>query len=193
MEYTGVIADSQKSLLMLDMWTVTAVGIVAGWLDQQYCTLPSLYRHATVAFLGGGAAGAAILMFEDSAVVLWICIGLYGLSCGPTIGYCYELNNRVNVPSETGMSVVTFGLSFGSIAVPYATSLVLDYTDSATLFVVIIVLSKLVPYPLMLNARRLAESKKRRRKGVVRGGLYSSAAPHSDATEETRLLNRDGV
>lgn len=195
MEYTGVIAESQESLLMVDLWVPVAIGIVGGLFDQRNCTLPTLYRHATVAMLTGGAAGAAMLVFKNSTVMLWLCIGVFGLASGPTVGYSYELNNRVCVSSETGMSIVTLGLSFGSTAIPYATSLVLDNTDSAEMFIVIIVSSMLVPYLLMSHARRLAESRKHRRKeGVVdqEGVLPSSSAPITEITEETRLLrNRD--
>lgn len=197
MEYTGVIAESQQSLLLVDMMVSLAVGIVAGLVDQLNCTLPSLYRHATVVFLTGGAAVAALLVFNDSAVVLWICIGIFGFACGPPVGYSYEIHNRVCAPSEAGMSIATFGLSFGSTVVPYATSLALNYTGSAATFVVIIVLSRLVPYLLMLNARRIVESRNRRkRKGVADGGgrLSSSSASISELTEETSLLrNRDNV
>ncbi|CAN0441844.1 unnamed protein product, partial [Pylaiella littoralis] len=166
-EYTDIIPESQEPLLMVDFWVSSAVGIVAGLFDQRTCTLPSLYRHSTVAFLTAGAVGSAILVFRDSVVVLWVFIGLFGLACGPMMGYTFELNNRISVPSATGMSIVTFGLSFGSVAVPYATSFVLDYTGSAAVFIVINVLSRLVPYPLMLNAKRITESRTRRgREGV---------------------------
>lgn len=176
---------------MVDFWVSSGVGIVAGLFDQRNCSLPSLYRHSTVAFLTAGVVGSVILVFSDSVVVLWVFIGLFGLACGPMMGYAFELNNRISVPSATGMSIVTFGLSFGSVAVPYATSFVLDYTGSAAVFIVINVLSRLVPYPLMLNAKRITESRTRRgREGVVGwgGGLSSPSSSVSEVNEETRLL-----
>ncbi|CAN0136216.1 unnamed protein product [Scytosiphon promiscuus] len=187
-ERTDAIADSQETLLMVDMWVAAAIGLVGGLWDQQRCTVPRLYRHATVAFLSGGAAGASILAFQDSAPAVWVCIALMGLSYGPTVGYCYELYNRISVSSETGMAIVTFGVSFGSPAVPYAMSLVLDHTTSSTWFLVILVLTRLLPYPLLLSARRNAEEKQRRVGDSVHSGgaRFSATRPHDDET--ARLL-----
>ncbi|CAN0465161.1 unnamed protein product, partial [Ectocarpus sp. 12 AP-2014] len=123
-ESTGVIPKSQESLLQVDLFAASVVGILLGLLAQLYCTLSSLYRLSMAAFLLGGVGVAAILLFQDSPTVLWVCIACYGFAWGPTVNFCYELNNRINPPSESGMSVITFGLTFGMAAFPYATSLV---------------------------------------------------------------------
>lgn len=188
MERTDTITDPQATLLMVDMWVAAAVGLLGGLWDQQHCTVPSLYRHATVAFLCGGAAGASVLAFQNSAPIVWVCVALLGLSYGPTVGYLYELYSRISVPSETGMAIVTFGVSFGSPAVPYAMSLVLDYTTSARWFLVLIVLSRLLPYPLLLSARRKAESKKRSLGNSVASGDPLFSDPRSHPPEAARLL-----
>ncbi|CAM9704493.1 unnamed protein product, partial [Hapterophycus canaliculatus] len=89
-ERIDAIADSQGTLLVLDMWVAAAVGLVGGLWDQHRCTVRSLYRHSTVAYLSRGVAGVSLLTFQDSALVVWICVALLGLSYGPTIGYCFE-------------------------------------------------------------------------------------------------------
>lgn len=161
-EDTGVISTGHEELLIVVLWTAITVGRLAGLQDQRHLTLPKLYRHATVLFLCGGLAAAFILMFQSSAFVLWAGVGAYGLYNGPTVGYCYDLNNRVTFPSEMGMSVVMFGLNFGASIVPYVISWVWEATDWPQSLIVIIVLSHLIPYPLMLNAKRIAEANKRK-------------------------------
>ena len=131
-------------------------------------------------FLFGAAAMASILVFDKSAFVLWVGVGAYGLFNGPTVGYCYDLNNRVTIPSEMGMSVVMFGLNFGASIVPYVISWVWDYTEWAQSLIIIIMLSHLFPYPLMLNAKRIAEANKRReRAAAVTTGLASTRSTPS--------------
>lgn len=173
---------------MVDMWVAAAIGLVGGLWDQQRCTIPDLYRHATVAFLCGGAAGASLLTFTDSVPVIWICFALLGLSYGPTVGYCYELYNRISVPSETGTAIVTFGVTFGSPVVPFTLSLVLDSTTSATWFLAILTLSRFLAYPLLLSARRKAESSRRCIGSSAFPGVPLLSAPESDSDETARLL-----
>ena len=55
--------------------------------------------------------------------VFQIGIILYGFGNGPCVGYCYDINNRITIPSEFGMSIVMFGLNFGASIVPYLTAL----------------------------------------------------------------------
>lgn len=130
---------------------------------------------------------AAILLFQDSPTVLWVCIACYGFAWGPTVNFCYELNNRINPPSESGMSVITFGLTFGMAAFPYATSLVLEYTGAAQWLMVIVLASMLVPCLLLLNIMRIVESRKVHKKCFLVQEDLSSAS-HPDIRETTRLL-----
>lgn len=163
---TDVISSSHAELLIVVLWTAITVGRLAGLQDQRFLTLPRLYRHATILFLSGAAACALILIFESSAFVLWAGVAAYGLYNGPTVGYCYDLNNRVTFPSEMGMSVVMFGLNFGASIVPYIISWVWSYTGWAQSLIVIIMVSHLIPYPLMLSAKRIAEGNKRKAAAV---------------------------
>ncbi|CAM9842420.1 unnamed protein product [Scytosiphon promiscuus] len=159
---TDVIDESHAELLIVVLWTAITIGRLAGLQDQRHLTLPRLYRHATILFLCGAMGAGAILIFQSSAFVLWVGIAAYGLFNGPTVGYCYDLNNRVTMPSETGMSVVMFGLNFGASIVPYVISWVWDYTGMPQTLIVIIMLSHVFPYPLMLNAKRIEEANKRK-------------------------------
>lgn len=159
---TDVISASHDELLIVVLWVAITIGRLAGLQDQRHLTLPKLYRHATLLFLCGALSAALILIFESSAFVLWAGIAAYGLYNGPTVGYCYDLNNRVTAPSEMGMSVVMFGLNFGASIVPYIISWVWEATGWPQTLIVIIMLSHIIPYPLMLNAKRIADANKRK-------------------------------
>lgn len=159
---TDVIDDSHAELLIVVLWVAITIGRLAGLQDQRHLTLPRLYRHSTILFLCGASAAAAIMCFQNSAFVLWTGIAAYGVFNGPTVGYCYDLNNRVTIPSEMGMSVVMFGLNFGASIVPYAISWIWDYTGWSQTLIVIVMLSHVFPYPLMLNAKRIEEANKRK-------------------------------
>lgn len=162
MDDTDVISESHAELLIVVLWVAITIGRLAGLQDQRHLTLPKLYRHSTILFMSGAAAAAAILLFENSAFVLWTGVAAYGLYNGPTVGYCYDLNNRLTEPSEMGMAVVMFGLNFGASIVPYVISWVWSATNWPQCLMVVILLSHLFPYPLMLNAKRISEAKKRR-------------------------------
>lgn len=178
MDQTLVISTSHAELLIVVLWTAITVGRLAGLQDQRFLNLPRLYRHSTILFLCGAAACALILIFESSAFVLWAGVAAYGLYNGPTVGYCYDLNNRVTFPSEMGMSVVMFGLNFGASIVPYIISWIWDATGLAQTLIVIMCLSHLIPYPLMLNAKRIAEANKRKeRAAAVPPNLADSRTP----------------
>ena len=164
---TDVISSSHAELLIVVLWTAITVGRLAGLQDQRHLTLPRLYRHSTILFISGALAAALILIFQDSAFVLWAGVAAYGLYNGPTVGYCYDLNNRVTDPSEMGMSVVMFGLNFGASIVPYLISWIWDATGLPQTLIVVIMLSHLVPYPLMLNAKRISEAKKRKERAAA--------------------------
>ncbi|CAN0548437.1 unnamed protein product [Ectocarpus sp. 12 AP-2014] len=159
---TEVIGESHAELLVAVLWMAIIIGRLAGIQDQRDLTLSRLYRHSTILFLGGTTAATAILVFQNSAFVLWTGIAAYGLCDGPTVGYCYDLNNRMATPSEMGTSVAMLGQNFGASIAPYVISWVWDYTDWPQILIVVILLSHLLPYPFMLNAKRTDEANKRR-------------------------------
>jgi hypothetical protein len=73
----------------------------------------------------------------------------YGFFNGPTVAYCYDLVNRLTIPSERGMSIVMFGLNFGASLVPYIVSDVWNAGGGPSTLSVSIFLSMLVPLPLL--------------------------------------------
>ncbi|CAM9201867.1 unnamed protein product [Ectocarpus sp. 8 AP-2014] len=172
---TEVIGESHAELLVVVLWMAIIIGRLAGIQDQRHLTLSRLYRHSTILFLGGTTAATAILVFQNSTFVLWTGIAAYGLCDGPTVGYCYDLNNRMATPSEMGTSVAMLGQNFGASIAPYVISWVWDYTDWPQILILVILLSHLLPYPFMLNAKRIDEANKRRlREEAISSGPYET-------------------
>lgn len=179
MDDTNVIAPSNAALVVVYFWMAVVAGRLVGLLDQQYFTLERLYRHSAALFICGATAVAAILLYDRSALALWTGTAMYGLFNGPTIGYCYDLVNRITVPSETGMSVVMFGLNFGASVVPYLISVMWYYTGWPQSLIMIVMISHLVPYALMLNIKRIARTNTQEHFSVSDASSISSC--HDDA------------
>jgi len=152
---TGVISTSDESVAVLVIWIFISVGRLAGLQDQILLeTDLQNYRHLTF-FLFGGTLSVILLLTTTSSLMFWIGIAGYGFFNGPCVGYCYDLNNRLTVPSEKGMSVVMFGLNFGASMVPYLTTLAWDEWGSSTLLISTL-LTMSIPFPFLLLTRKFA-------------------------------------
>ena len=49
------------------------------------------------------------MMCTEAYWATWVGIALYGFGNGPCVGYIYDLNNRITIPSELGMAIVMSG------------------------------------------------------------------------------------
>jgi fucose permease len=114
------------------LWIAITLGRLGGLRDQMTVeSKADLYRHLYLWLLTGGFGCALMLLFPSNEICAWLGIFLYGFGNGPCVGYCYDINNRITIPSEFGMSIVMFGLNFGASIVPYLTALVWDDTGHA--------------------------------------------------------------
>ena len=146
---TGVIDSSYDSNLMLVLWVAITVGRLAGVQDQRFLTNKTLPIHLSILCVGGFLSMLLILWFPDNGAALWVGVSFYGLFNGPCVGYCYDLNNRITLPSEKSMSIVMFGLNFGASFVPYVTTLVWNRWAGPETLIVVIFLSMFLPLPLL--------------------------------------------
>ena len=65
---------------------------------------------------------------------------------GPTIGYTYDLANRITVTTELGMSIIMLGLNAGASLVPYLTAWAMTYVGNYA-FLIILFVSFVLPIP----------------------------------------------
>lgn len=157
---TGVIPASKKELALLIVWLFIAVGRFGGLNDQIRINrmgpvgIHTLYRHLTVWVLCGFLGGAVMWTWQDSATAFWVAIVMYGFGNGPCVGYCYDLNNRLTIASEKGMSIVMFGLNFGASLVPYGATLLWDDTPvSYHVIPILLTISMIMVMPFLYLTR----------------------------------------
>lgn len=187
MEDTGVIDPSQEVLLLVDLWVGIAVGLTIGLLDLKTATLRRLYRHTSVVFVGGALAVGATLVFDKSSLVLWMGIAAFGLCNGPTSVYCYDLQRRITDTSETGISLVMFGVNFGPCIIPYAFSLVDEITKWPKSLIVMLMVVHILPFLLILNTKRRGKDDGQSREDYLLAGSSGSSTtyfstPHDEST-----------
>eukprot|EP00622_Pseudochattonella_farcimen_P001492 FR736201.1.p1 GENE.FR736201.1~~FR736201.1.p1 ORF type:complete len:159 (+),score=11.50 FR736201.1:61-477(+) len=114
----------------------------------------TLYRHLTVWVLCGFLGSAVMWTWQDSATAFWVAIVMYGFGNGPCVGYCYDLNNRLTIASEKGMSIVMFGLNFGASLVPYGATLLWDDTPvSYHVIPILLTISMIMVMPFLYLTR----------------------------------------
>lgn len=157
---SGVVSTESKAWALMAVWVSIALGRFAGLWDQIQlnargsAAIHSLYRHLAFWVMGGLLGGVIWLAFPHSGVAFFLAIIFYGFGNGPCVGYCYDLNNRLTHASETGMSIVMFGLNFGASLVPYAATLLWEKTPVSYHAVPIFVtLSMAMPLPLLYLTR----------------------------------------
>ena len=146
---TGVISQSKEPLLVLVLWIAITIGRLAGVQDQLFLTNKTLPIHLSILLLGGFLSMLLVVWFPNNEEALWVGVAFYGLFNGPCVGYCYDLNNRITLPTEKSMSIVMFGLNFGASLVPYITSITWNNGGGPVTLIVVVFLSMLLPLPLL--------------------------------------------
>jgi fucose permease len=157
---SGVVPRYDKSWALMVVWVMIAVGRFGGLWDQIQlnklggAALNPIYFHLA-SWIGTGLLGGVIwCIWPKYNVCFWLAICLYGFGNGPCVGYCYDINNRLTVPSETGMSIVMFGLNFGASLVPYVSTVIWDNSSlSYYTLPLITCISMLLPLPLLYLTR----------------------------------------
>eukprot|EP00614_Pseudopedinella_elastica_P001895 CAMPEP_0172603302 /NCGR_PEP_ID=MMETSP1068-20121228/23529_1 /TAXON_ID=35684 /ORGANISM="Pseudopedinella elastica, Strain CCMP716" /LENGTH=489 /DNA_ID=CAMNT_0013404991 /DNA_START=330 /DNA_END=1799 /DNA_ORIENTATION=+ len=201
---SGVVDKSSKDLALLAVWVAIAVGRFGGLYDQIQINslgvkgVHPLYGHLTLWIWCGVIGGSLWASFPKSPWAFWAGVILYGFGNGPCVGYCYDLNNRLTVASEAGMSIVMFGLNFGASLVPYLTTLAWDHTALGFhVLPLATTLSMALPLPLLYLTRPLNDVAAIGRKAATDAKYYGSQDPStprksgyqaSCASESEKLL-----
>lgn len=67
-----------------------------------------------------------IIIWSAASWALWFGIAIFAFFSGPTLGFAYDLNNRITRFSELGTAVLMFFLNLGASIVPYIISAIWD-------------------------------------------------------------------
>lgn len=128
----GSLSSNNESYALAALWGAITVGRAVGIIDQARLKgKTQLYSHLYIWLVFGAAGMGSMLVWNFDSWSTWAGVVVYGFGYGPTVGYLYDLNNRLTLPSETGMSIVMFGLNLGASIVPYLTALAWENTDQA--------------------------------------------------------------
>ena len=151
---TAIVANRDASISLLLLWIAITVGRLLGLQDQitlkRSGTSKHVYVHLSLWLLIGTFGMILVVLFNRRPWAFWLGVAFYGLGNGPCVGYVYDLVNRMTMVSETGMSIVMFGLNFGASLVPYLTTVVWDFTSAGPdTLVYVTLLSMFIPMPLL--------------------------------------------
>ena len=182
-EQTKCIVAKDKALALAVLWISITAGRLGGLRDQ--ITVESkgaLYNHLYIWLVIGAVGMLLLLSIPSNAYSAWFGIVLYGFGNGPCVGYCYDINNRITIPSEFGMSIVMFGLNFGASLVPYLTAVAWDDTGDAFYLTLITFLTMILPIGFV----RMTKAFQKEEIGymyAIGPGAAVAAARNKDATE----------
>ena len=154
-EQTGVIPPANKNQALLCFFIFVTLGRAFGIYLQSFNNAPLPTFVLTTAAVGSTAA-VILLLFQHSIMVFWVALPLWGFCNGPLLGFSYDLNNRLTLPTEKSMSLVMFGLNLGASVVPYVSSLLWRSWFGPSILLYVIFLSLAIPIPLVLAATRLS-------------------------------------
>ncbi len=151
---TQVLPEPDASLLLTVLWLSISLGRLVGIQMQRKMTLGKLYAQSVLLYAFGAIAFMFVAIFPHSRIALWMGVSLYGASNGPLVGYSYDLNNRLTLPSETGMSIVMIGLTCGASFVPFFISTIWRRTGMPLTLSIAAILSHVMPLPALLACRK---------------------------------------
>jgi len=126
---TPALEGCNKALLLLFFFVFATVGDVLGILGQMDVSDRVLSLQAGGLFLTGAAGMLLVIIHPHSQIALWIGVCVFGLCNAPSISYCFNLANRLSVPSATSTSIIMLGLSLGVSLLPFFTSVAWRWLD----------------------------------------------------------------
>jgi predicted MFS family arabinose efflux permease len=157
---TNVIEVNNIPKLILVLWIAITLGRLLGVKDQMDLTENNLILHFASLCITGCMAVALIMSLPQNGTILWCSIAIFGVCNGPTVGYCYDLINRLTYPTEKSMSIVMFGLNCGASLVPYITTW-LWHIQGPKALIHIEFFSSFIPFPLIFLTSYLRYEQKK--------------------------------
>lgn len=152
-----VVPRAHTHVILMTLWAALVVGRLVGFRGQLRLIEFRSEKVARtvavnlVAWLCVAAFGTLLILAASSSrPIFWIGIALYGLGNGPSVGFCYDLVQRVADTTVLGLTVVMLGLNLGCSIVPFATATAWQITGSPRVLIFAMLACVLVPLPLIL-------------------------------------------
>ena len=151
-QQTEVINPNYKAMVLMVFFCSGTVANITGIFMQISIRDNSLSRLASFMFMLGAVGVALILVFPESANVLWSGVSMFGFASAITVGFCFNIANRLSFPSATSTSIIMIGSSVGVSIVPYVTSVLISKYESPIMVMVVALVSSIVPIVLLYLA-----------------------------------------
>jgi predicted MFS family arabinose efflux permease len=150
-DQTPIINTNLKAMALLVFFCSGTVANISGIFVQISISDRSLGR-LTASVLAFGALGTLLVMgIKDSAAAIWTGIAIFGFSSAITVGFCFNIANRLSYPSATSTSIIMIGSSVGVSIIPYISSLLIAAYAPGMIMLVGLV-SMVVPGVLLVFA-----------------------------------------
>lgn len=153
-DVTDVLASNLKALVLMVLFISGTVANVVGIFVQIDISDNALAWTTHGALLFGAVGMAFIISFPTSPTALWIGISAYGFSSAITVGFCFNIANRLSFPSAKSTSIIMMGSSVGVSLIPYFTSHLVGYFNCPLMVIWIGLASMVVPILLLVVAPR---------------------------------------
>lgn len=153
---TGVIASQWKAMVLMLFFGAGTFGNVVGIIIQMDIG-DRLLLVVTATVLVGGAVGMMLIIgLPQDANALWTGVALYGFASAVTVGFCFNIANRLAYPSAKSTSIIMMGSSIGVSLIPYLASLIYKITHSPLTMMYIGLASMVIPVMLLFIAPRVS-------------------------------------
>lgn len=153
---TAVIASREKAVLLLVFFCAGTFANISG-IFVQISIGDKRLGHTTSCALAVGAIGTIlIMMLPSSGSALWVGVACFGFASSITVGFCFNIANRLSYPSATSTSIIMIGSSVGVSVIPYITSILIKRFQDPHMIILVGVVSMVAPILLLEMAPRLS-------------------------------------
>lgn len=149
---TEVINPGYKAMVLMVFFCSGTVANISGIFMQISIGDNSLSRLTSFMLSLGAVGVALILLFPNSPNVLWSGVSLFGFASAITVGFCFNIANRLSFPSATSTSIIMIGSSVGVSIVPYITSVLISKYENPIMVMVVGLVSSSMPIVLLYLA-----------------------------------------
>ena len=153
---TGILPSQWKAMVLMLFFGAGTVANIIGIFIQMDIGDRRL-SQVTAAVLVGGAVGMMLVIgWPEDTTALWIGVTLYGFASAVTVGFCFNIANRLSYPSAKSTSIIMMGSSIGVSLIPYLSSVVYKWYHSPLTIMYFALVSMLVPIVLLYVAPKFS-------------------------------------
>ena len=149
---TSVIASNLKAMVLMVFFCSGTAANIAGIFIQISIYDNTLSRLTSCILIVGAFGVLLVMCFPKSSQVLWTGVALFGFSSAITVGFCFNIANRLSYPSATSTSIIMIGSSVGVSIIPYITSVLITVENDPGMIMLVSCICMIIPVFLLYGA-----------------------------------------